>query len=750
LILSVGAIAVLVASAWGQLVPISDVRENNANGVPLDSGQTALITGIFTATSQFGGSGPAFIQDNTAGVAVYGSAVAGFAVGDSVIVSGKVDFYNGLTELKTPTITFVSSGHDVAPRVLTIAHMGDTLNNREVYEGQLALVRGLFDTTGVFQGNRSYPFKDASGPGTVYIDSSVNDILGKPIPHETIDVTGCVSQYDKTAPFFSGYQLMPRSYSDLGGSSGSSIMTIADALVDADSNTVPDLLDSVVTVAGIVTMPSGVSSRTKTDIFIQDRTAGVNIYDPSIYRVLKLGDSLIVSGQVTVYRGKPELTSPQITRADSNHAVPAPAVVTCREMDKTRHRLGSLIAIPGVTASGLVVAGGPNTVFDTSGSGNMYVSYTSEVPGFVMVPDTFTVIGIKSQYGPSSPPYNTGYELIPRFRSDFSRGLESELPLLSIGQVQQPGADGYSSKYEGQYVKVKGRVTGPNSIFTSGSSQSFYVQDATNGVNIYAPVFDSIAGLLTDTLGVEFGCIGKVTEYNGLTELASGVIWVTDSNRVPVPPVELQFNDFLTEGMESKLVRVSGDVITPPAAAGGGTNFTIKNGNPGIAVRAVDGAGIPLSWVRVGRRVNCTGVVGQYSSTPPFGSGYQLMLRFPSDLDSMPGVTAGAKMRIEDLSPQVFNPHAGQVCAIKLVSPTDRKLYLEVFDLEGREVRSNLLVNAPGHDYSYEANGLCWDGSNDNGEVQPIGTYILNLKGVLDNGKTEVQRRLVVLGTRLK
>ncbi|MEO0108913.1 MAG: hypothetical protein ABIK62_07085, partial [candidate division WOR-3 bacterium] len=331
---------------------------------------------------------------------------------------------------------------------------------------------------------------------------------------------------------------------------------------------------------------------------------------------------------------------------------------------------------------------------------------------------------------------------IPRFCTDFSRGLEAELPLLTIGEVQQPGPDGFSSKYEGQFVKIQGRISGPSYVYGSGSSPSCYLEDTAGGINVYAPVTDSLSGLLLDSLGVEFLCIGRVTEYNGLTELANGVVRIADRAPVPVRPRILGFNRFLSEELESKLISVAGDVITPPAQAGGGVNFTIKNGNAGITIRVVSGAPIPLNWVTTGKRVYCTGIVGQYSTTAPFGDGYQLMPRLPEDLvDSTPGLQFDAAMRIEP-EPRVFNPGQGEVCRISITSPADRRLDLQVFDLEGRLVRE-LLVSVPGHSYQ-----VVWDGTDDRFRRLPLGTYILNLKGLRDNGRVEAQCKLVVIGAR--
>jgi hypothetical protein len=159
----------------------------------------------------------------------------------------------------------------------------------------------------------------------------------------------------------------------------------------------------------------------------------------------------------------------------------------------------------------------------------------------------------------------------------------------------------------------------------------------------------------------------------------------------------------------------------------------------------VTGAGISLDWIVPGKRVQVTGIVGQYTATYPFGDGYQMMPRLRSDLvDVTASESVGPQMKFSSVSPEVFNPSGGQACEIMLESPGARSLYLQVFDMEGRLVK-DLLVNVPGHHYE-----VTWDGTDNTLERLPIGTYVINLKGVRNDGKLEVQRKLVVLGTRLK
>ena len=110
--------------------PIADIRVNDANGIPLNLGQTVTVSGVVTSSSQFGTSGAASIQDNTAGMCVYGPGFpTAVNIGDSVIVTAVLTQYNGLTEMSfsDPGASFqlISSGHETEPEVITIS---DILN----------------------------------------------------------------------------------------------------------------------------------------------------------------------------------------------------------------------------------------------------------------------------------------------------------------------------------------------------------------------------------------------------------------------------------------------------------------------------------------------------------------------------------------------------------------------------------------------------------------------------------------------
>ena len=229
------------------VTPISDVRTNDSNGVPVNAGNTYTVTGIVTTTNQLGNSGPGFIQDNTAGIAVYGSSFANSVqIGDSVLLTAKLSNYNGLAELSPNSsldVKVISSGHKTKPEVVTIK---DILNQQwdgvEEYEGKLVRLNNVtISGSGNFSGGSSgqnYSISDSTGNMEIRIDESVN-IVGTPIPSGEVDIIGVVGQFKYSAPFNNGYQLYPRFIDDIIGNGTPLILSpILASNIDTTSFTV--------------------------------------------------------------------------------------------------------------------------------------------------------------------------------------------------------------------------------------------------------------------------------------------------------------------------------------------------------------------------------------------------------------------------------------------------------------------------------------------------------------------------------
>lgn len=524
----------------------------------------------------------------------------------------------------------------------------------------------------------------------------------------------------------------------------SQVVPIRWVIEDADNNGIPDRRGQQVTVTGIVTAPDSIFDTRYTDIYIQDFSAGVNVFSFT-FQNADLGDSVLVTGQVDWYRGKTEISGATITILARNRMLPEPRPITCAQMNAEIYE-GELVKISNVTISNLFLQGNTNYVLeDSTGTTEVRIDAQTQIPGFVCYPDTFTILGIKSQYTSDTTQPLTGYQLLPRFRTDFSASATS-IPLRTIYEVQNPGPDGITPQLLNTWVRVQGRITGPARIFTTGSSPSLYIQDHTQGVNIYNCTAPSEQTRLLDSIGVELEVVGKVTEYNGLTEIEGGALWVIDTTPLPLPPRILPFNTPLTERMESDLVTVVGDVISAPVSSGSGYNFTLKNGTPAIAIRVNSNTGIPVNWIEPGKRLRITGIVGQYDSEEPYNTGYQLMPLFPWDIyDTTAAFPPGEYLTIDSLFPNPFAPAENQQLTIQLNSPrSGYRLTVEIYNLKGRRVRE-LLKNAPGGYYD-----LKWDGTDDRLRPLPAGIYLLNIKGATGTGATETISRPIALAVNLR
>lgn len=204
---------------FAQLVPISTVRENDANGVPLLNGQTRTVRGFVTANTQLGIA--SYIQDSSYGVVVYSSNFAnGVQMGDYVEVSGTIIHFRGLTEFENTTHSVISSGHTISPQVVTIAQINNQNCQLEQYEGKLIRINNVTMTgTGTFGSNVNYVINDGTGTGEMRINVATN-IPGSNIPTGAFDLIGVLGQFVVNPPHCGGYQVQPRFIADIVQSGG--------------------------------------------------------------------------------------------------------------------------------------------------------------------------------------------------------------------------------------------------------------------------------------------------------------------------------------------------------------------------------------------------------------------------------------------------------------------------------------------------------------------------------------------------
>lgn len=207
------------------IVPISSIKINDANGVPVDTGKTFTVTGIVTAADEFGSpSGPASFQDATSGISIFGSGFANLInIGDSVTVTSVLTHFNGLTQFdfRRAGSSFIihSANHHFDTTVVTIAQIAaQEWNGFEEFESLLIRINNVtISGTGNFASGTNYNISDPSGSLVqgLRIDNSVTSIIGQQIPTGQVDVIGILGQFKTSAPYNTGYQILLRFLSDI-------------------------------------------------------------------------------------------------------------------------------------------------------------------------------------------------------------------------------------------------------------------------------------------------------------------------------------------------------------------------------------------------------------------------------------------------------------------------------------------------------------------------------------------------------
>ncbi len=200
---------------------ISVYRVNDSEGFPVRYGQTVMVCGVLTSAAELGSTGPAYLHGATGDICAYGT-LNGAVTGDEVTIVGSIGFYNGLTQLTSPTVTVVSSGNAITPTVVTLAEL---IAGGESYEANYVQVNGLsvvapeeWPAEGSYN---TLEVTDGVDYFNLFIDNST-DIDGSPVPAGSFDLVAVVGQYDNTSVdgYHTGYQLIPRSLADITEAGG--------------------------------------------------------------------------------------------------------------------------------------------------------------------------------------------------------------------------------------------------------------------------------------------------------------------------------------------------------------------------------------------------------------------------------------------------------------------------------------------------------------------------------------------------
>lgn len=207
-----------------------------ADGSYANVNYTALTKGIVVESGAFN-TGQATIAGSE-GITLFVSNISSvIALGDEVLAAGAITNYNGLLELTMPStaapfIMVLSSGNPVPDPVVISVTDSENFAALEPYESCLVRINSVYFVSGP-SGNK-FPIQ-SSGSGVNYtianvgvtptlalrIDRDVSNLASPDgfddmdAPTGKFDVIGILQQYDTSSPYHTGFQLLPRKYSDI-------------------------------------------------------------------------------------------------------------------------------------------------------------------------------------------------------------------------------------------------------------------------------------------------------------------------------------------------------------------------------------------------------------------------------------------------------------------------------------------------------------------------------------------------------
>jgi len=210
-----------------KLVPIVSVHVNDATGVPTSPfavGSEVTVSG--TVTVNWSGTNTDFyVQDGTAGIDcfAFGAPPVTLTAGDSVLVTGSIAQFRGLTEIQPDfsSLQMLATGRPVPePLVVTCADVNATFqpDYTEPNEGRLIRING------VTYNSVTSMITDVSGTTQIYIPVSY-----PPTP-SVFDVIGILKQYKPGTPapgppYTADYEISPRTPDDIIAHPGPIILT---------------------------------------------------------------------------------------------------------------------------------------------------------------------------------------------------------------------------------------------------------------------------------------------------------------------------------------------------------------------------------------------------------------------------------------------------------------------------------------------------------------------------------------------
>ena len=211
------------------------------------------------------------------------------------------------------------------------------------------------------------------------------------------------------------------------------LLTVAEARQDADGDGVPDYSGEIVTIEATATCEGTLfSTGSGLSFYVQDTTAGINVYGSGLTpdQPIEAGDSLRITGEITQYNGLVEIKPG--TESDIEYlgspGVPEPYQLVLNQ--GVSESVEGMLLDLGDQSQQRWVTVADNPSF--AGGGYNFTVWNGETAVAIRVNESTGIsmagiepgvrlflTGIGGQYD-SEPPYDSGYQLLPRYQEDMT------------------------------------------------------------------------------------------------------------------------------------------------------------------------------------------------------------------------------------------------------------------------------------------------------------------------------------------
>jgi len=218
------SLLLLVASAVPATaqITIADARQQGDGATVTVEGVVTRALGSFVrfqdASGATGASGLVIRQ--TSGTFNQDVQDGTITEGTQLRVEGTLSTFNGLLQINEGDLASYSvEGQTTVPQPQSVT-LSDLNNAGEDYESELVTISGLtlVDDVATFSSDATYAVSDQSTTFDLRVQGSdESNVGGTPAPASEFTYTGVVGQFDRNAPFTTGYQLIPVRRSDIQG-----------------------------------------------------------------------------------------------------------------------------------------------------------------------------------------------------------------------------------------------------------------------------------------------------------------------------------------------------------------------------------------------------------------------------------------------------------------------------------------------------------------------------------------------------